>query len=196
MASKYLNEEWLKDIEVIIQYYKGEPVKLNSIQELKSKRWVSCKELIHKYVNQNTVVKYQAKTFEISYETALKDYHATLEVFNTTTELQPRNFWIQHLLGEVQQNIREAREAGDLDVVAKEHKNMIAILKEFFSDQEKPDYSKLQPVTILMGFFPEITGIEQMPEQELQLQIQNLMKIKQNKSAGNDDDFEDAQEVD
>jgi hypothetical protein len=179
------------DSDVIIRYLHGKENVLNAVQQLKLKRWASCKQTIFDHVDKMKVIKYHARDWNISEETAIADYEATLLVFNTKG-VQLREFWIEFALSSINRNITEARASKDFATVAKENKNILLLIEKFFGNEEKPDYSKLQPVDITIGFFPDLTGIKLPPKDELDKIVMNLQMIKKEKEF-DFDSIEDAE---
>lgn len=168
------------DTEVVMRYLLGlDSTNLTATQKLILKRAQGCKDLVYEYgPDKAKVIRLHARLQQISEETAMQDYQNMLFFFNVQKE-SPRNFWIDFAISSITKNIAEARAAKDFMAVSRENKNMLQLIEKFFGQEEKPDYSKLQPLNIIMGFFPEMTGVE-LPasKKELQAVIRNLEMIK------------------
>jgi len=181
------------DTDVIMRWLLGiDKTNLNASQKLLLKRAQSCKDLVYEYGPDKTkIIKLHAKLQNISEETAKSDYENMLYFYNVQKE-SPRNFWIDFALSSITKNINEARKANDFATVSKENKNMIVLIEKFFGTEEKPDYSKLQPPDIILGFWPESTGIVLPEGRKLEVILKQLEMVK-SESGFNVDDIEETE---
>lgn len=164
-------------------------VKLSKKLEEKLERFYRCSALIKQYGSRLKVCPMLEKEFGISKAQAYRDFSDTQQVFGESSK-GSREFWLDIILGMMMETRKRAKDAGDNKTAAAVEKNMVSAVKDLLGDKENDAYENLQPVNIMMGFFPETLKTE-LPD-DLEDQIKNLLKPKRNSNLN----IEDAKVVD
>lgn len=165
------------DTDLLIAHLmgKGKAPISPKLQE-KMERLEHCADLIRQYGSRLKVIPMLTERYGISRSTAYQDFEDTQLVFGTT----PRNsraFWIDILLGMIVTDIENARTKKDYKALAAMQRNFIQLIAQM-GEPENDAYEKIQPVNIMMGFFPEKTNVEKLSDEEIEAAFKRLSKAK------------------
>lgn len=164
---------------LIMEYLFGKG-NLSDSLKYKLKLCIECKDLIRQYKSRLKVIPILMNGYEITEKKAYEIYQDTEIIFNVDKK-DKRNFHIDILMADIAETRNKAMAAKDFKTVAACDKNYHNLLKDFFGTEERPDYSKLQPVQVNIGFYPEILGTNLPSPRELEKLSLQLMKVKSSK---------------
>lgn len=185
------------DVEMLATYLLRRDTNVTlsvSLQE-KLARLEICRDLIRKYRSKYKVVPEMAniewtrlsgEKYKLSKQQAYRDFDETVELFNTAaSQGNSLDFYVDLLLGDIQQTREKAFAKGDYKTVAMCERNVIDVLKNFFGGQEARLYDNLQPPVIITNFSPESTGIK-IPD-DWEGQVKRILAKKKRKEMTFDD---------
>lgn len=182
-----------EDNSIIIQYLQGKG-NLTAEQKETLKNCTICADLIRQHGSRLKVIPMLQKSIlikgkMITDRQAFKIFEQTQYIFNTDKS-DRRDFHVDILLGYIVETRNKAIAAKDFKTAAACEKNYHQLIVDFYGTEEKPDYRKLQPPTILVGFYPKMLNT-QIPS-DLEKQVEELMKVRKKSSQNR---FIDAIEV-
>jgi hypothetical protein len=169
--------------------FTGEPEKCPKLSKKlqdKLKRLYRCADLIKAYGSRLKVAPMLENEFGISRATAYRDFQDTQVIFGTTLK-SSKDFWLDVLLGMMMESRTKAMLKNDFRSVAAIEKNMTEAIKKLAGDQKTLPFDQVQPVSVMIGFFPELTKVE-LPD-NLEEQVAKLLKNRKTKQF---DDYQDA----
>ncbi|MFY0628695.1 MAG: hypothetical protein JXR07_20550 [Reichenbachiella sp.] len=171
------------DEDKIVMYLQGKlkRTELSKKMEEKLNRYNHCADLIKKYGSRLKVVPMMVKKFnlpETSYSEpqAYKDFNATQQIFGTTQQ-HNQQFWVDILLGQIMQNMKKARKAGDYKSVAAFTREMRTTIKELMGTADVIPYEKLVPPVPVVGFFPDSLNVNVPSDLDYQIELLKKSKI-------------------
>lgn len=165
------------DNEKIIEYLlqDGEGIKLSKSLQVKLDRMDRCHDLIKKYGSRLRVVPILMKTLNVSKAEGYRIFQDTQDVMGSTMRTS-REFWLDILLGFMMDTREKALIKGDFKSVTAAEKNMASAIEKLAGDNKALPFEKVQPVPVMIGFFPELTKVE-LPE-DWEAQVKELIKPK------------------
>lgn len=168
----------LTDEDAIIAFLTDEKgrAKLSKPQEAKLERLYFADDAMRLHGVREKVVAMLRNKFGVSKSTALNDYYSMQRVFGTSYK-HDRSYHIDLVLAKIMDTRRKAEIKGDVKTMAACDANYAKAIKEFMGDKDVPDYSELQPPTILMTLDPKVLGTPVLPESELKMHIQRLKRV-------------------
>ncbi|UZR95939.1 hypothetical protein [Chondrinema litorale] len=166
------------DSDLIIEYLvTDQAAELSPKLEEKLKRYQQIADLIHQYGSRNKVVPMAMKMFGIKRTQAHQDFFETQKIFGSRVNLN-REFWIDVVLGQIMKTKDMAIKRKDSRAAAQADKNLVTAVEKLLGDKDTMSFDQIQPVNILMGFFPETTKVNQLSEQEIEQAYKQLSKTK------------------
>lgn len=165
------------DNEKIIEYLlqDGEGIKLSKALQEKLDRMDRCHDLIKRYGSRLRVVPILMKTIQVSKAEAYRIFQDTQDVYGSTMRTS-REFWLDILLGFMMDSREKALIKGDFKSVAAIEKNMSSAIEKLAGDNKSLPFEKVQPVAVMLGFFPGLTKVD-LPE-DWEDQVKELIKPK------------------
>jgi hypothetical protein len=155
------------------------------IKEKIQRVWL-CQQLREKYLTRLKVLPKLMEEYSISEATARRIYDLTTKCHGKTKPAE-RAFYVDMLLGEIRETKAFAKKINDPRAMAQCDRNFKETIRDLIPDIDIPPYEELQPVDIIIGFFPELTGIT-LPANYKQ-QIEQLKRKKSMKKL----DIQDAE---
>lgn len=149
--------------------------KLSKKLKEKLDRLYYCADLVKVYGSRYKVCPMLMKKFDISRATADRDFHDTQVVFGSTLK-SSKDFWLDVLMGFMIETRTKALVKGDFRSVAQVEKNMKDAIKDLAGDKDTLPFDQVQPVQVMVGFFPELTKVE-LPD-DLDAQLKQLLKSR------------------
>ena len=133
--------------------YGGSPVKLTLAEEQILERLCFCDTAIREHLTSARVIPLMVSRFGISERQAHSDYAATQEVFCSSIQ-KNKSYFIDVVLGMMQDTRLKALAADDLKTAAACEANMIKAIAAIVADDDVAKFESLQPVSISIGNFP------------------------------------------
>lgn len=164
------------DDEIIIEHLISDnPKPLSKALQTKLERLDECRDLIRQYGSRVRVAKVLMNSYKISRAQAYRIFESTQSVFGTTQKTS-REFWLDILMGFMIDDRQKALIKQDYRSVSSIHKNMIAAVEKLAGDKDTIPFEKVQPPTILLGFFPDSTKVP-LPD-DWEDQVKQIIKPK------------------
>lgn len=165
------------DNEKIIEYLlqDGDGLKLSKALQDKLDKMDRCHDLIKRYGSRLRVVPVLMKTLNVSKAEGYRIFQDTQDVMGSTMRTS-REFWLDILLGFMMDSREKASIKGDFKSVATIEKNMASAIEKLAGDNKALPFDKVQPVPVMIGFFPELTKVV-LPE-DWEDQVKELIKPK------------------
>ncbi len=165
------------DDEKIIEFLTqdGDSIRLSPALQTKLDRMDTCRDLIKQYGSRTRVAKMLMNTYGISRAQAYRLFQSTQDVYGASQRTS-REFWLDILMGFMIDDRAKALIKQDYRSVASIEKNMITAVKELAGDNKALPFEKVQPVPVMIGFFPQLTKVE-LPE-DWEDQVKELIKPK------------------
>jgi len=175
----------------IISYLVNENqrTKISKKLEEKLERYEYCRDLLKQYGSRTKVVPIMRKKYNLSRSQAVSDIEETQYIFGATSK-HNREFWVDILIGEIMKTKTFAISKRDARAAATADKNMIYVIEKFMGDDGVPAFENLQPVNVLLGFFPEQVNSQKLSDEEIEQAYKRLSKTKKKIEL-----FADAQDV-
>lgn len=165
------------DTDQIIRYLQDETGTVEIAPELQEKldRCNACDDLIRKYGAMSKVVPMLMKKFSISLPVARALYRDTTIVFNSNNKTQ-KDYWRNWQAEKLKRALILALHSKDYKAVSMLSKELRLTLGLHEKEDETIDYSKVEIGKVIIGFFPEITGMK--PIENLEYEIKKLVTPK------------------
>jgi hypothetical protein len=165
------------DDEIIIEHLNrdGDKKPLSPALQKKFEMMDTCRDFIRQYGSRLRVTRLMMNTYGISKAQAYRIFESTQFVFNTSAQTKPE-FWLDIILGFIIDDRQKALLKKDYKSVAAMQKNMITAVKELAQDSKAIPFENVQPVPVMIGFFPQLTKV-QLPE-DWEDQVKELVKPK------------------
>ena len=164
------------DDEIIIEHLISDnPKPLSKALQIKLERLDECRDLIRQYGSRVRVAKILMSNYKISRAQAYRIFESTQAVFGSTQKTS-REFWLDILMGFMIDDRQKALIKQDYRSVSSIHKNMIAAVEKLAGDNKTVPFEKVQPVAVMLGFFPELTKVKL--EDDWEDQVKELIKPK------------------
>jgi hypothetical protein len=137
---------------------------------------LECEKLIRKYVSRSKVVPMIQKLFDISWATGSRVYDRTQRLFGESS-IKNQQFWADHALEGVVEDIRLARIAKDWRSVASLRKIQVDIIEKLMGSGDAALYDNIQPPTVVIAFMPGSMKVDKLPsDKELKGLISEKLK--------------------
>lgn len=169
----------LDDNAMIQEYLLGKG-NLSDKQKEKLNNCIKCAELIRQYGSRQKVVPMLQNMVKIgekmiSQREAYLLFDDTQHIFNVSQK-DRRDFHLDILLGDIKETRQKAIAAKDFKTAAACDKNYKDLIADFYGTEETPDYSKIQPVPIFLGMYPEL--LKTIIPEDLEKKVRELMTVK------------------
>lgn len=166
------------DDEIIIEHLlkDGEKRPLSPALQKRFEMLDTCRDLIQQYGSRLRVSKLLMNTFGISKAQAYRIFESTVFVFGSSQKTTAREFWLDIIMGFIIDDRKKALIKQDYKSVAAMQKNMITAIEKFAGDNKTVPFENVQPVPVMIGFFPELTKVE-LPD-DWESQVKELIKPK------------------
>jgi hypothetical protein len=170
------------DEQILALYLLGkiDVVKLSPKMTEKLFRLETCRDLYHKLRSQTKVVEEMTllnftradgkETYQISKQTAYRDFEQCQNLFNIMFKTSGLNLHIEFLLRDIKETRDKAMADGDWKTASSCNKEYKDVLKEFFGNADAEKYRELQPPAIFTDFLPEQSKTPLPDDWEKQLQ--------------------------
>lgn len=166
------------DIETLREYtaglLQGDFILTDELQS-KFTKIEYCRDLIAANKAKYLIIKELQTKFSISHVAAYSIYRETDEVFDI------REIRIQKLFEKTQLTFDAAKTKQDTLGMNKAVENERKAIIEFYGDKETNDYGNLQPIDVMIGFYPELLGKEIPDKKVLQARINLLLQKREDK---------------
>ncbi|MFN3758450.1 MAG: hypothetical protein ACK4SF_04465 [Algoriphagus aquaeductus] len=168
------------DDELIIEHLlkDGDTKPLSEALQKRLEMLDTCRDFIQKYGSRLRVSKLLMTTFGISKAQAYRIFESTIFVFGSSQKTSAREFWLDIIMGFMIDDRQKALIKQDYKSVAAMQKNMITAVEKLAGDNKTIPFENVQPVPVMIGFFPELTKVE-LPE-DWEAQVKELIKPKRN----------------
>lgn len=183
------------DVEKIVLYLQGKLKRTDLSAKVQEKvdRMKTVSDMIKKYGSRLKVVPMIERVYGLSSSQSLRIFNETLMVFSITAEqVKSRDFWIDILLGQIMVGMEKALKAGDY----KAHASYVGKFKEtivdLVGDDEASKYDKIQPMPIVIGFYPEMVMTGESTAEDLMKAAREFRKRKKKAITAVDIDHEPA----
>lgn len=181
------------DDDKLVLYLQGklQRTELSPKMEEKLDRMLTCADLIRSYGSRQKVTSMMQSITGLSQASAYRIFDDTQRIFGTSAA-HDQQFWVDILLGQIQEEIKRARAEGDGKTVASLLKTMKETIKDLLGSGDAGLYDRIQPAVPVIGYWPEElrTKVTTDPE-KLKKLIDNFKKSKRKK--GYEDEAEEAQ---
>jgi hypothetical protein len=184
------------DIEKIVEHllHRGpDNVELSDALQKKLNDLRVCRDLIYRYGSRLKVTSMLMNDYGISQSEAYRQYNDTKEVFNATSEISGRDFYVDMLMGFMIETRNKAVAKEDFRSAASSEKNIMSLLLEFFGGHEAKLYSEIQPQHLRYVFDPKHINAN-LPD-NLEERIEKFLK-KKKENPRDTDMFDDAELID
>lgn len=166
------------DDELIIEHLlkDGDTKPLSEALQKRFEMLDTCRDLIQKYGSRLRVSRLLMNTFGISKAQAYRIFESTIFVFGSSQKTSAREFWLDIIMGFMIDDRQKALIKQDYKSVAAMQKNMITAVEKLAGDNKTIPFENVQPVPVMIGFFPELTKVE-LPD-DWEDQVKEIIKPK------------------
>ncbi|WP_338765946.1 hypothetical protein WAF17_02720 [Bernardetia sp. ABR2-2B] len=173
------------DVEIIIKALQSNNSNwLDSLTDNQKRLYERCeeaKDLIHKWKSRSKVVPMLVKKFKITTTDAYVLYNNTQIIFGEHVKNNSKPFFVDILLEQIFEVYRLAQEKNDLKEMNAANKQLQVAIEKFFPETDALLPEDINVPAIMMGFHPEILGMNLPTEVELQKKVSRILDFKKKK---------------
>jgi hypothetical protein len=151
---KHLTTHTEEDVFILYLQQKIELKEMSEKLQERFKRLQQCRDYTKQYLTRTKVVPMMMTDFGISEAQAYRDYNSTVKVFNLAIDNDGRDFYVDILLGNINETRTLARIAKDFKTMEKSDKNFLLAIDKFFGNNLAKIYDEIQMPVLITKYIP------------------------------------------